>query len=387
MQRRLPFALRIPFGADVGLGGDEKTALLTAVANEVARQGHFCARYRAKVPNLGNDNYSSSNMNILFRKREPESRTKRAPYKGEELMLSFNVNVLRCTDRVPSVGVYKGDGALVPSYKGYSSSEGVFPWWAQHGHSRFVFFISSLLFPRSLPLAHFSVSWSIEFGQGCHQNLIRLTYLFLLCLITIVAGTVAAQLAGGAAESESVPAKKTPAAKGKKAAAPAKKAASSTTTSNDSDFPTDFVPGLVFFSYPLHTADNTKALRDQILLDIPSTTATLFVSGLKDNMCQPSIFAKVFKEMKSTPREVVQVTDADHGLGFGSSKPGQAKKEALAGAISEWTVAFMDEAIAQKDGEEGGSGKKKVATGEVIKRKADLKKEADEWTVAISNIA
>lgn len=194
-------------------------------------------------------------------------------------------------------------------------------------------------------------------------------------------------MAGGAAESESVSVKTTPATKGKKAAAPAKKAASSTTTSTDSDFPTDFVSGLVFFSYPLHTADNTKALRDQILLDIPSTTATLFVSGLKDNMCQSSIFAKVFKEMKSTPREVVQVTDADHGLGFGSSKPGQAKKEALAEAISEWTVAFMDEAIAQKGGEKGGSGKKKAAAGEVIKRKAELKKEADEWTVAISTAA
>ncbi|KAG9063141.1 hypothetical protein KI688_004741 [Linnemannia hyalina] len=240
-----------------GAGGDEKTALLTAVANEVARQGHFCARYRAKVPNL-------------------------------------------------------------------------------------------------------------------------------------VAGTVAAQLlAGGATESEPVSAKKAPATKGKKAAAaaPAKKAASSTTTSNDSDFPTDFIPGLVLFSYPLHTADNTKALRDQILLDIPSTTATLFVSGLKDNMCQPSIFAKVFKEMKSTPREVVQVTDADHGLGFGSSKPGQAKKEALAETISEWTVAFMDEAIAQKGGEEGGNGKKKAATGMAIKKKAELKKEADEWTVAVSTVA
>lgn len=108
-------------------------------------------------------------------------------------------------------------------------------------------------------------------------------------------------------------------------------------------------------------------------------------------MCQPSIFAKVFKEMKSTPREVVQVTDADHGLGFGSSKPAQAKKEALAEAISEWTVAFMDEAIAHSG---GVSSKKKTAAkktgasaGEVTKKKAELKKEDDEWTVAVSTIA
>ncbi|KAF9548017.1 Testis-expressed protein 30 [Mortierella hygrophila] len=280
-----------------GAGGDEKTALLTAVANEVARQGHFCARYRAKVPNLG-----------------------------------FRVSV--CTRVMEH---------LFHPTKGIHPQKGCF----LGGHS----------------------------------------------MGTRVAGTVAAQLAG-ATKSESVSAKKTPATKGKKAAAaaaaaaPAKKAASSTTTSNDSDFPTDFVPGLVLFSYPLHTADNTKALRDQILLDIPSTTATLFVSGLKDNMCQPSIFAKVFKEMKSTPREVVQVTDADHGLGFGSSKPGQAKKEALAETISEWTIAFMDEAIAQKGGEEGSSGKKKkAAAGKAIKKKAELKKEADEWTVAVSTVA
>ncbi|KAF8936347.1 Testis-expressed protein 30 [Haplosporangium gracile] len=211
-----------------------------------------------------------------------------------------------------------------------------------------------------------------------------------------VAGTVAAQLTGENIESEPAAAKKTPAVKGKKAtAALAKKAVSSTTASVDSDFPADFVPGLVLFSYPLHTADNTKALRDQILLDIPSTTATLFISGLKDNMCQPSIFAKVFKEMKSTPREVVQVTDADHGLGFGSSKPAQAKKEALAEAISEWTIAFMDETISQK-GEEGSSGKKKTiaagkkggaGAGETTKKKAELKKEADEWTVAVSTVA
>ncbi|KAG0220306.1 hypothetical protein BGX33_003566 [Mortierella sp. NVP41] len=234
-----------------GAGGDEKTALLTAVANEVARQGHFCARYRAKVPNL-------------------------------------------------------------------------------------------------------------------------------------VAGTVAAQLAGiTGSEAATAAPKKTTAAKGKKA--PAKKASSSSTTSdNTSDFPPDFIPGLVLFSYPLHTADNTKALRDQILLDIPSTVSTLFISGLKDTMCQPSIFAKVFKEMKSSPREVVQVTDADHGLGFGSSKPGLAKKEALAEAISEWTVAFMDEAIARVA---GGKGKGAGGADGVIKKKAELKKEADEWTVAVSTVA
>ncbi|KAF9101933.1 hypothetical protein BGX29_005131 [Mortierella sp. GBA35] len=271
-----------------GAGGDEKTALLTAVANEVARQGHFCARYRAKVPNLG-----------------------------------FRVSV--CTRVIeylfhPTTGVHPLKGCFLG------------------GHS----------------------------------------------MGTRVAGTVAAQLAGiTGSEAATAAPKKTTAAKGKKA--PAKKASSSSTTSdNTSDFPPDFIPGLVLFSYPLHIADNTKALRDQILLDIPSTVSTLFISGLKDTMCQPSIFAKVFKEMKSSPREVVQVTDADHGLGFGSSKPGLAKKEALAEAISEWTVAFMDEAIARVA---GGKGKGAGGADGVIKKKAELKKEADEWTVAVSTVA
>ncbi|KAF9930025.1 Testis-expressed protein 30 [Linnemannia zychae] len=229
-----------------GAGGDEKTALLTAVAKEVAKQGHFCARYRAKVPNL-------------------------------------------------------------------------------------------------------------------------------------VAGTVAAQLVGGSSAETTTPTttKKT-----------TKMTSSMPPTSSSSDFYADFVSGLVLFSYPLHTAENTKALRDQILLDIPSTIPTLFISGLKDNMCQPTIFAKVFKEMKSTPRELIQVVDADHGLGFGSSKPAQAKKEALIDTISEWTVAFMDEAISQhtkKDTNKKNSTKK--SAGEMIKKKAEVKKEANEWIVAVSTIS
>ncbi|KAF9902915.1 hypothetical protein EC991_004387 [Linnemannia zychae] len=276
-----------------GAGGDEKTALLTAVANQVARQGHFCARYRAKVPNLG-----------------------------------FRVSV--CTRVMehlfhPTTGIHPLKGCFLG------------------GHS----------------------------------------------MGTRVAGTVAAQLAGVNADSEPASAKKATAKK----PATAKKAASTAAAAapDSSAFPTEFVSGLVLFSYPLHTAENTKALRDQILLDVPSTTPTIFISGLKDNMCQPSIFAKVFKEMKSSPREVVQVTDADHGLGFGSSKPGQAKKEALAEAIAEWTVAFMDEAIARK-GDEGTAkkkapAKKAAAGGEVTKKKAELKKEADEWTVAVSTVA
>ncbi|KAF9574322.1 Testis-expressed protein 30 [Mortierella alpina] len=231
-----------------GAGGDEKTALLTAIANEAARQGHFCARYRAKVPNL-------------------------------------------------------------------------------------------------------------------------------------VAGTVAAQLAGGGS-TKAEPVKK--AAKGKTKKSTASATNVDSLSSSDS-LPASFIPGLVLFSYPLHTADNTKALRDQILLDIPASVSTLFVSGLKDTMCQPSLFAKVFKDMKSSPREVIQVTDADHGLGFGSSKPAQGKKEALIAGISEWTIAFMDETISALDAKD--KQKKPSAAAATSKKKADLKKVADEWTVSLTSVA
>ncbi|KAI8363041.1 hypothetical protein B0O80DRAFT_482234 [Mortierella sp. GBAus27b] len=291
-----------------GAGGDEKTPLLTSVANEVARQGHFCARYRAKVPNLG-----------------------------------FRVSAcLRVMEHLfhPTLGVHPLRGCFLG------------------GHSMGT--------------------------RVCHQ--------ILMCShALLVAGTVAAQVAGGSSATtseESAPTKKTGAtAKAKKGAKAKATASTSSTPTTDNNagasmLPSDFVPGLLLFSYPLHTADNTKALRDQILYDIPPATSTLFVSGLKDNMCQPAIFAKVFKDMKALPREVIQVVDADHGLGFGSSKPAQAKKEALCTAITEWSVSYMDDTIATMKGET-----KRVSKPSAIKKKAELKKVADEWTVGVSTIA
>lgn len=99
------------------------------------------------------------------------------------------------------------------------------------------------------------------------------------------------------------------------------------------------------------------------------------VSGLKDTMCQPALFVKVFKDMKSSPREVVQIEGADHGLGYGSAKTHVGKKEALISAIADWTIQFMDDAIAKK---ESAKAEKAIA----IKKKAEVKKVADEWTVA-----
>ncbi|KAG0355958.1 Testis-expressed protein 30 [Podila minutissima] len=185
----------------------------------------------------------------------------------------------------------------------------------------------------------------------------------------LVAGTVAEKFAASESSEESAPEKK---AKGKKAAPATKEKKEA--ESSPSGYPPNFIRGLALFSYPLHTPDNTKALRDKILLDIPPNVATLMVSGLKDSMCQTTLFAKVFKDMKSSPREVVQIEGADHGLGYGSAKSHAGKKEALISDIAERTVQFMDEAIAKKE-----SAKAEKAT--VIK-KAELKKVADEWTVS-----
>ncbi|KAG0335215.1 hypothetical protein BG000_007698 [Podila horticola] len=259
-----------------GAGGDENQALLVEVAKAVAKEGHFCARYRAKVPNLGfRVNVSTRVVEYLF-----HPTTGQHPMKG---------------------GCFLG------------------------GHS----------------------------------------------MGTRVAGTLAERFATTEPSEELAPVKKS---KGKKAE-PATKSKKEAEASSSSVYPPNFMRGLVLFSYPLHTPDNTKALRDQILLDIPPTVATLMVSGLKDSMCQPALFAKVFKDMKSSPREVVQIEGADHGLGFGSAKSHAGKKEALISAIAEWTVQFMDEAIARK---ESARAEKAI----VIKKKAELKKVADEWTVA-----
>ncbi|KAF9216053.1 hypothetical protein BGZ59_011146 [Podila verticillata] len=258
-----------------GAGGDENQALLVEVARAAAKEGHFCARYRAKVPNLG-----------------------------------FRVNV--CTRVIehlfhPTTGQHPMTGCFLG------------------GHS----------------------------------------------MGTRVAGTVSEQLANTeSSESSSSPAEKI---KGKKTGP--SKSKKGPVASSSSGYPPHFIRGLTLFSYPLHTPDNTKALRDQILLNIPSTVATLMVSGLKDTMCQPALFSKVFKDMKSSPREVVQIDGADHGLGYGSAKSHAGKKEALISAVADWTIQFMDDAIAKK---ESAKTEKAIA----IKKMAEVKKVADEWTVA-----
>lgn len=64
--------------------------------------------------------------------------------------------------------MYDSNGAPVPSYEGYSSSEGMFPRRTQHGNSR-------LVFPPSLPtLRHgFALFFFVFFSSGGQLSLNR----------------------------------------------------------------------------------------------------------------------------------------------------------------------------------------------------------------------
>ncbi|KAF9159030.1 Testis-expressed protein 30 [Actinomortierella ambigua] len=219
---------------------------------------------------------------------------------------------------------------------------------------------------------------------------------------TRVAGTVAADLYNAGSKSTGGAKKAT--AKKTKSKADSTTEGASVEGAGGEDISQDFVRGLVFCSYPLHTPDNTKALRSEILLNIPSPVPTLFISGLSDTMCKPELFNKVFKDMKSSPREVLQIQGADHGLGFGSAKGVAGKKEALAESIADWIIAFMDEHAegAKKGADEEGEGQSLPSTtkgkatkskasakeGVAIKKKVEVKKAeaAGEWNVSVSTI-
>ena len=105
-------------------------------------------------------------------------------------------------------------------------------------------------------------------------------------------------------------------------------------------------------------------------------------------MCQPKIFEKVFKDLTSSPREVIQVQDADHGLGYGTSKPAKAKKESLTNSIQDWVVAFMDETIAGWEERKQEETKDRSKTKAVVThKKATLRQTGDEWSFVVSTVA
>ena len=77
---------------------------------------------------------------------------------------------------------------------------------------------------------------------------------------------------------------------------------------------------LVLVSYPLQTA---KEVRDQILLDLPSFTKVIFVSGDRDSMCSMERLDQVRASMKCQSWRIV-VKSADHGM---SVRPKKATEE------------------------------------------------------------
>ncbi|KAF2638950.1 hypothetical protein P280DRAFT_67466 [Massarina eburnea CBS 473.64] len=67
---------------------------------------------------------------------------------------------------------------------------------------------------------------------------------------------------------------------------------------------------LVLVSYPLK---GPKDIRDQILLDLPSSVRVLFIVGDRDGMCPLDLLDGIRKRMKAASRLVV-VKGADHGM-------------------------------------------------------------------------
>jgi predicted alpha/beta-hydrolase family hydrolase len=70
------------------------------------------------------------------------------------------------------------------------------------------------------------------------------------------------------------------------------------------------VVDLVLCSYPLQ---GPKAIRDQILLDLPSTANVLFIIGSRDAMCPLDLLAGVRKKMRAQSWLLV-VEGMDHGM-------------------------------------------------------------------------
>lgn len=93
---------------------------------------------------------------------------------------------------------------------------------------------------------------------------------------------------------------------------------------------------LVLASYPLHT---DKETRDQILLDIPSSTKVIFVSGDHDNMCDLSRLQEVRNKMKCKTWLIV-VKNADHGMNVKPST-GTQKIGRMTGAL---VATWIDDA-------------------------------------------
>ncbi|MCJ1224615.1 hypothetical protein MMC12_001260 [Toensbergia leucococca] len=96
---------------------------------------------------------------------------------------------------------------------------------------------------------------------------------------------------------------------------------------------------LVLISYPLHT---DKVVRDQILLDLSSSTEVIFVTGDRDSMCNLDRLEEVRMKMSCKTWRVV-VRDADHGMNVRPSKGTMSVGEKTGKVVASWISDHFDD--------------------------------------------
>ena len=99
---------------------------------------------------------------------------------------------------------------------------------------------------------------------------------------------------------------------------------------------------LVLVSYPLKGPKDD--IRDQILLDLPSSVGVLFIIGDKDAMCPLDLLNKTRKKMAAKSQLVV-VKGADHGMHV-KGKDREKKLGAESGMrASDWVSGRLDQEV------------------------------------------
>jgi predicted alpha/beta-hydrolase family hydrolase len=105
---------------------------------------------------------------------------------------------------------------------------------------------------------------------------------------------------------------------------------------------------LVLVSYPLQ---GPKAVRNQILLDLPESVRVLFVIGERDGMCPLDLLEGVRKKMKAKSQSVI-VRGADHGMHTKPAKMEKGVGEETGRVAARWLAGDMQDEVTYV-GEEG----------------------------------
>jgi len=91
---------------------------------------------------------------------------------------------------------------------------------------------------------------------------------------------------------------------------------------------------LILVSFPLTGAKKSDS-REQILLDLPSTTDVLFISGSEDTMCDLDSLHDVATRMKARSW-IIEVEGADHGMGLKPNAATQPVRVQTGRLAAEW---------------------------------------------------